>query len=324
MTGLTTDHPNLFVKIADSGLFCLAGILERAFPNLANMNYPVTIDIRVSGYRAAQVSTIVQQGAVFPITLPDVLLVPNPVRVQGKVTDLDGNPISDARIIVVDEPNPAQPLAFHPLGLGAPLALDRPAGTPVHRRALMPIGQARQLTEPAPVGSRSIHLDSRAQLAVGDLLRIGPATAHEYRSIEDLPDLANPNQPGEVILVAPLNRSYPAATGVRRIQQNPIVVSTTLARDARAGDGVLLLDDPLADTTVQVGDPPLQAGDPPAEFHALGGLSDAGGDYRLDGVIGLRTIFLRATAAGFGPMIDPVAWTVDYNRPVNVVNLALA
>ena len=87
---------------------------------------------------------------------------------------------------------------------------------------------------------------------------------------------------------------------------------------ARQGSGILLLDDPLVDESIQIGDLPALV-----EFHRIGALSDGRGDYRIDGVEGLKTIFLMASAAGINPMVEPAEWTVDYGQPVNIVNLQL-
>ncbi len=315
---LLFDFPNLEAKFASSGFFCLSGYPERAFPHLDNTNYLVQVKIQAKGYQEAQFSVPVQAGSTFPIAVPDIQLAPNPVRIQGKVTTLDGDPIPNARVVLVEEPNLPQPPAFHPLWLRASLAAAHPAGARIHRRALVPAGPAKQLTAPAPAGSRSLQLDSRSQLAIGDVLRIGPEETGEFRRIEGLPNLGNLNQPGVVILTLPLGHSHAAAAPIRWIRQDPITFTTRLARPARQGSGILLLDDPLVDESIQVDDLPAAV-----EFQAIGALSNSQGDYRIDGIEGLRTIFLRASAAGFNPMVEPAVWTVDYSQPVNIVNLQL-
>jgi hypothetical protein len=313
------DRREIVARALDGGVFCLSGYVERVFPDLANTAYDVAVTIQAPGYRAAQLTVHVPQNASLPVLVPDVLLRPVPVRVQGRVVDDQGAPIADALVLALDDPHPPQPLNVHPISLRAPLGMDHAVGAPVRLRPLNPAGVPKQLTVPAIAGSTTIMVDSRTSLGAGDILRIGSIARGEFRLIESPPTQpANLSLPGEVRLSRPLRSSYPAGGEVRKVTAGAIVTAASLAQAADAGDAILLLDASLNGDVVQVDDPPN------AEYHALGALTDAAGFYHLDGVGRVRELFLIARAAGVGPMIEPLRWTIDYGRPVNLVDVRLA
>ena len=83
-------------------------------------------------------------------------------------------------------------------------------------------------------------------------------------------------------------------------------------------DGALLLNGPLAATTIEIVDPPH-----PTEYHALGALTDADGYYSCDGIASVAALDLKASAAGFVTPAAPVSRILNYNLPTNVVDFRL-
>ena len=71
---------------------------------------------------------------------------------------------------------------------------------------------------------------------------------------------------------------------------------------------------------VQIGNPAT----PQVEYAAVGALADAAGFYALDGIGGVETIDLRARATAVSPQGPRFPRTLEYGRPINVVNLKLA
>ncbi|MFQ5813112.1 MAG: hypothetical protein ACE5I2_07980 [Anaerolineae bacterium] len=139
--------------------------------------------------------------------------------------------------------------------------------------------------------------------------------------IESLaPAPADPTQPGDVTLRGALNRSFPATTEVQKVTLGAIGTTRSLAREADAGDGLLILDGVLDVDTIEIADPTPEL----VEYHALGALTDAEGFYQLNGIGRVRTVHLDARATGFAALAMPVPWTITYRQSVNIINFRLS
>ena len=97
----------------------------------------------------------------------------------------------------------------------APTAL--PAGTAVRHVVLADNAlAAKRTTAPAVAGSRSLSLDSREGLQVGDLIRVGAPTLMQFAHIMGLPGDASPGpNPGTVTLEEPLTRDQATNAAVQ-------------------------------------------------------------------------------------------------------------
>jgi hypothetical protein len=315
---------DLYARTLDGGLYCLGGYPGRVFPDHENVGHTVDLAIAVPGYREVRLTVHVLPNIGFPVLVPDVQLRRRPIRIQGRVVTENQEhrgPVADAKIRIVDDPKANPPPTEHVVALRTPLHFDHAAGVSVHQRELTLVGSSKQLATEAPAGSRTLTLSNREGLADGDILGTGSDIQLEYALIESLaPTPADPGQPGDVTLRSALTRSLAADTRVQKVTPGPIGATRSLVREAEAGDGVLILDNPLDVDTIEIGEPTSQD----LEYHALGALTDDEGFYRLDGVGRVRSLHMNASATGFVPLSEPLAWTINYERPVNVVDFRLS
>ncbi|MFQ5813113.1 MAG: hypothetical protein ACE5I2_07985 [Anaerolineae bacterium] len=131
------EREDLYPKTLDGGLFCIAGHSEQAFPDLSSTSYTVDLVITADGYRQATLSVNVPQNASFPINVSaHVQLRPLPIRIQGRVVEntTGRNPISGAKILIVDDPSPPGPLTEHVVALRTPLHFEHAGGVAVRQR----------------------------------------------------------------------------------------------------------------------------------------------------------------------------------------------
>jgi hypothetical protein len=308
------EQEGLQAKTLDGGLFCIAGYLERVFPDLSATG-PVDLVITAPGYREASLPVNIPPNATFPVDAGDVVLRRLPIRIQGRVVEdtTDRNPISGTKILIVDDP----PVTEHVVALRTPLHFDHANGVTVRQRQLDSDGVDRELVAQAPAGSRTLSLNNRIDLASDNVLRIGSGSQVEFIMIDSLIP-ADPAQPGEVTLGNVLNHTFLAATPVQKVTPGATGMTRSLVREADAGDGVLILDGVLNVDTIEVVDPTPEQ----VEYHALGALTDAEGFYRFDGIGRVRTVHLEASATGFIAL--PISWTINYEQPVNIVNFRLS
>jgi hypothetical protein len=301
---VTADWPGLHVKTMPDGLFCLAGVESHLFPV-----YPVSFTLTISAayHRSLSLPLTINAPSDLPIALPDTELLYAPVSLQGRVTldDLDRTPVAGATVTIDD---PAV------LTLRTPLHFDHPAGTPAQPVTLSGSGVVKTLTAPAAQFGDTLALNNRAGLAVGNVLRLGAATAYEYGVIAAI--AGNPADPGDVTLTTGLRRSLPAGGAAERVAVGAPGVGPSLLDDVMAGDGVARLAGPLTAAHVQISD-----ADPARrEYHTLDALSDAAGYYRLDGLGRLAAITLHAAD---GALTADQEWVINYRRPINEVNFRL-
>jgi hypothetical protein len=311
----------IFIKVLGSGLFCLAGVPERIFPDLSTIDYTLGLQIQVPGYKSVQLPVSIPSKSIFPLkTLLQVDMQPLPIRIQGRVMGMTTTPtpLVGASVFLVDEPNTT--LTEHVVALGSPLYFPHSAGTTVQQLPLTPSGATRHLATSASAGNQFLILKDSTGLGLGDILLISSQEASEYVIVDNLPH----NVPGQVTLFNVLNYSYAAVaeTTVQQYTPGAAGTSTTLSRPAHIGDGVLFLPislSPASAGTIKLADATSSL----VEYHALGAVTDKDGYYRLDGITQVQTVYMATSAAGYPAMKAPVAWTVDYTQPVNSVDLLL-
>lgn len=310
-------RPDIYVKVVEGGLFCLAGDPVIALGDPA-VQHSFVLHVTASGYREVTTTAVIPANAVLPIVVP-VHLVPHPVRVQGRVVaGASGAPMAGAAVMSVDEPNPTTPPLDHIVALRTWLRSAYPAGAIVNEEQLPVGGAVKHLTAGAPAGARSARLEDRIGLAVGDLLRFGVATDYEYAAVSGPAIMTTPADAGDVELAEPLDRSFGVGDEVRKVTIAGAGVRH-LQRDAAAGDAVVFLDGASVAEALEFVHPITGA----KEHHALGALTDADGYYRIDAVGGVATLFLDARVAGPPARAALREWRLNYADAVNVVDFRL-
>jgi hypothetical protein len=297
---ITPDLPGLGVNLKDTALFAVTGYVELAFPKLATTPYTVNLKIVAPNYRLATVTVPIPAGSTLPIVFPAVNMRPLPVRLQGRVVkESDRSAIAGATISSADA---------SVLLLRSPLYFDHVSGITVNAYTFPAAGAARNVVAPVTVGSSTVFLNNNVGLG-GKTLQIGSVPLAEVITVQTVGPAA-----GQVNLQNNLNSSFPANTPAQPV--NPTAgVGSTLKRSSNVGDGLLVLAGPLAATGIQVSDGAQ------SEFHLLNAITDAAGYYHLNGLDGVSSLDLSASAGGF--TTGTTTWFLVYNVPVNVVDFRL-
>jgi len=306
-------------RALEGGLFYLAGYAEQVFPDLKNSSYNVTLSVNAPGYREATSTVLVPANTTLPFDLPPVQLRPLPIRLQGRVIEDKSNrpPVENALVKIVGGPGPGEKT----VSLRTPLHFNHINGTAIQGCQLNPSGTAKKLIDAAPAGQKILTLNNRTGLAANDLIYFGSDISAEYGLIESIDPLpADPNQPGRIRVRSGLYHSFAATTAVQKVIPNLAGPAIHLAREANAGDGLIILDAATNAVALRIEDALSQL----VEYVALGALTDADGYFHLDGIGRVRTIELDVSATGFNPLPGPAAWTIDYKQPVNTINFRLS
>jgi hypothetical protein len=318
--GIGRAMPEIAIRVMDGGFYCLSGYLEHVFPPVPPVVYQVDIAVTAPSYRSASVTVVIPLGATFPIPVPDVLLRPLPVRLQGRVTRAsDGSPLAGALVTLVDDPHPAGPLTGHIIALRYPLgsAHSGPGGPAAAVMPMGPQGGLRNLTANASAGTIVVQLNDRTGLIPGDVLYLGSMV----RGDGPFAELAVPSPPvvavpGAVELTSPLPHDVANGTTVQGF--TPAGPMTPLAIAAAAGDGLILTQALITPIAVAVIDP----GGAATEYRLVGAVADSAGYYRLDGIGRVATVFVSASIGALAA--GPIPWTLVYGQPVNVIDLQAA
>jgi hypothetical protein len=296
---VSTDRAALVTRAVPGGRYCVSGVEGDLAPQLT-----LTVAIAARGYRAGARDVKVPAQPAYPLEGRHVELTPLPVTLQGRVTTAVHAPVADARVDVLVT-------GADVVALRRTASHDFPAGTEV-RDVTVPAGaHATTLRAAAAAGATTLALTARGALAAGAELALGWPDPLEAVTVQAL----GPG-PDDVRLAVPLSRAHPADTTVQQVAVGAVV--TTLDRPCRSGDGLVFLAAPTAGETLELRDP---AGRREQRF--AGALTDARGYFFLAGVTGVSDIRLTATPPG-GAAKPPVAMTVDYSVPTNVVNLPAA
>jgi hypothetical protein len=299
---ITPDLPGLIVNFGGGALFAVAGYVDQAFPKLATTPYTVTLEIVAAGYRPASVTANVPIGATFPVELPPIKLRPLPVRLQGRVVkQSDRSGIAGATVASG---------AATVLLMRSPVYFDHVAGVTINAFSFTPVGPARSLAAAVKGGSATLFLNSSAGLGATQTLQIGSDPLAELAVIQTL----GPGT-GQVNLQTSLNSSFPNNVPVQQVTPAALGPSATLARSSNAGDGLVILSAGLAASAIQVSDGAS------TEYHLLNAITDSSGYYHFNGLAGVQSLNLQASAGGF--TTGSATWFLVYNDPVNVVDFRL-
>lgn len=299
---ITPDISGMGVNFTDGALFAVTGYVELVFPKLATTPYTVNLKIGAPGYRPASATVPVPVGSTLPIVFPPIKMRPLPVRLQGRVVkESDRSPIAGATISSSDN---------SVLLVRSPLQFDHASGITINAFTFPPAGPARNLAQPVTGGSSTIFLNSNAGLGATQTLQIGADPLAELATIQTLGPGA-----GQVNLQNNLSNTFPGNAPVQQVTPTAVGTSATLSRSSNAGDGLLVLGAPLAATGVQVADGAQ------SEYHLLNAISDSSGYYHLNGLAGVPSLNLQASAGGFTNANK--TWFLVYNDPVNVLDFRL-
>jgi hypothetical protein len=303
-----TNAPHTFAHVAFGGYLVLTGRPELVVPNLNTQSQQLPARIEFYDLAPLELLFTIPAGTTLPFRAPDITVEPLPTSLSGTVTTeaFPHSPIPGAAIAVGA---PAPPPTF--TALRTPLAVAHAAGVMVRERTLAPAAAATTLTQPVEGGGTRVRLLSTAGCTTANgVLALGDDSTQEQVRIVGI-DLGL----SELTLAAPLRRSRASGTPVRAYVVTATGATTTLARAAAAGDGVVELAGALAPGVIEV------AG-VTSELRITGLVSDVAGRWRLDGVRSIGTLTLTVSAAGF-TTLGPFPYDVDYRRP-NLIDLGLA
>ncbi len=296
---IRADRPSVRTRIVAGGYFAVYGSAARLFPDLATTAYTLTLTFRADRHRQRVVTINFPAGTLFPVAQGDVALRPLPVRLEGRVTrESDRTGISGAAVAIKPPSNVVL--------LRTTAHLDHASGVNIVPRTLN-IGAAFSVDEAVVGGATTVKLVTVAGLAGNPILRFGTT---EYVVVDSI------DVPGNrVTLRHPLTRSYPRLTPVTEFTLGAAGGAIATTRSIDAGDGLLLLAAPMNVPSVEISDG-LRT-----EYHDTNLLVDTDGFYSADGIVGVPSLLLRATAAVFSPLDRE--WTIDYSRPVAALSFRL-
>jgi hypothetical protein len=314
---VTVSRDGLKSTTTTTGLYAVTGYPDQAFPNLNVASDAVDLGFSAPGFQSQNLHVIIPQNATFPVTASDIALRRLPVSLQGQVADkTNRNRISGALVLSID--NPVSPPAIHALALRSPLYLPHANATSVQNVTITP-GAPFQLTTDAVGGTAVLNFSNRIGLSANSILQLSNQSKSilEYCIVDHL-GLGAANQPGQVFIRQPLNRTYAAgaASSVQTVTAVPSGAPVQLSGNADAGDGILLATQLLTGNTLVI-DPGTPAN---TEYHELGALTDNDGYYGITGAGRTRELFLQASHSGSTSTID---WYLQFERNINIVNFLL-
>lgn len=298
---ITASIPGLIANLGNGSQFGLAGYPEQLFPKLATTAYPLTLTVEAAGYRTFTLPVTIPAGATFPIALGAIKMRPFPVRIQGRIVkESDRSAVANAKVASGNG---------KVLLLRSPLVFDHALGVTVNAVTLSTAGPLRKLTVEARGGSKSLMLDNTGGLVAPGQLQIGVGTTVEVVTIASLgPD------PAQVNLTGSLNATFPVATQVQEATA-AFVSPATLTRSADAGDGLVVVNPALTADALQIVDGAK------TEYHWLNAISNSAGYYHLNGMTGVVSLDLQASASGLTQANS--TWFLVFQDPVNVVDFRL-
>lgn len=272
-----------------AGTLVLAGRPERALPHLATADAFVAVALTRPGYPEQRATVRIPLGSTLPYTAPPLPVASRTIALVGRVSaaDFPHGPLIGAAVRF--DGTPARPLA----ATTVPVALRHDEGVTVQLRTVTN-GATTTLAAPATAGDATLALASTSAMPTGRVLLL--ATGEHVVVAATTGNLA--------LLRAPLKTSPATGTPVTRLTLAAAGPTSTLAREALPGDGVLPLAATLPTGVLEIVDGPA------TEYRATGHVTDADGRWRLSGVRGITEIAITTAAAGFvtdGPTTVPLA-----------------
>jgi hypothetical protein len=298
------------VRVHAGGYVVVVGRPTAVFPGLASGPDALTVDLTAQGREALHLAVAIPQNAALPVRPADVLLPGRAVSLVGQVRRIGAGvvPLAGSKVRCLADPAVA---SLHPLSLRVGLRTNQPATTPVIPAGVTEAGVVHTATQDAEAGSITVALSARSGLAAGVTVRLGtPDRAQLAEVIELVPPVAGA---GRVRLARPLIGTLPNGSPVRRATVAAAGAASALARDARAGDGLLALAADLAADFVTVD----------GDTYPVGAVTDGDGYYRLPGVRGVHAVAVKATKTGLAGTQPVTIVHPDYRQTTNVVDLGV-
>lgn len=316
---VVTGRSDLASKTTANGLFALTGYPDLSFPHHSATSYNVTLQFKASGFRVLTLIQPVLAGVPFPVVVPQQALRRLPVRIQGRVVnDVTRAPISGVQVLSIDDP--VTPPTVHVTALRSPLYFDHKLpSSPTAQNVTMGTAIATSLATDAAAGDQVLNLSACNGTGAHPVLQLsnGPQTVVEYAVVDHFTPGAPPG-PGQAFLRNALNHSYPhSTTNATFFTPSTSGGLASLSAEANTGDGVLLANLLLNGTKTLV----VDSGALTEEYHEIGALTDADGYYGLDGMGRVQEIFLSSSQ---GALKKTVKWFIEYDHPINVVDLRLS
>lgn len=293
--GITLDDPLLRVALLDDRYAIFAD------PDVAltdtSLAHPIALTVRRAGYRPAAVTITIPAFPTGPV-VRDIALRREPGRLRGRIFGLTGGlnpvfaPLADARVEVT---GPAGPGGELPLMLARPLTRDPGPTATVRRRGMTALADVAAAAF-APRGQDHIVLIDGAGVVAGQLLRFGSTARGHWVEVAQV--AADPDRPAPATiawLTEPLAGSVVADRPIRRFSKGALSGATaSLVGATFAGEALLWVDAlPAAGEVVT-----LREAGFADQYYERGALSDAAGDYAIDGLARIGTVTLETTAAG--------------------------
>ncbi len=321
-----TSNVQLVPKTVASGLFCFAGESRRLFPLLATQDASVDFAITVPGYRPYQHQVAIPAGSSFPLPALHIMLQRMPIGIEGyvvEVTSAGSRPLAYARVRCLSAGSIAG-VTTALATLRTALHFAHAAGTSVQACQLMQTNQASHLASKVAIGASVLVLWDELKLAAGDVLCVGTERVSEYVVVEHY--RRDAHQPPVVQLTSPLTYSFDVGTSVRCCTAVVLEAQTTLARAVERGDGLLYLVaalEPAPSATVAAIDALKIVDGDHVEYHALDGLSDESGYYRLYGIGGAQVVTLGVSTAEITAQNQTIKWMIAYGQSMTSVDFRL-
>lgn len=280
-----------------AGHVVLTGLSERCWPHLDTTAQQARLRLTVPGLSAEEVVLSVPAASALPWMAPPLPVPASLIALTGTVSqrDFPNDPIVGATVEVS-----GNQVAVHP-----PLSAEHPVGASVRPRPLGAPAVSTTVSADAEVGEHVIEVAATAGFAAGRVVDVGGQLVGTVESLLG----------GALLrLTAPLPVAVRAGDPVSPRAPGAPSAGSVLARQARAGDGLLSTLAALAAAFVEVGGPV-------PEIRATTLVTDARGQWRLAGVRGVPTITLTTSRSGYaadGPTTHPVQPTDPF-----VINTAL-
>lgn len=299
---LQIDLPGIALRVAESGIIGGSAEIDQVFPKLSTTAYSFTLKIAASGYGPITLTETITAGAALPLVIAPVVMRRLPIRLQGRAVKASDRSGVSAAVV--------SSKVTSVLLLRDIVRRSHPVAVTVNALTFSPAGSLRKLVVDSALGSTELILDNDSGISAGDHLLLGDDINGAIYEVASFGLDTN-----SVILNQSTTSSYLSGTAVQPTTASAPSASTTLARSADAGDGVLILAGGLTGSAIEIADGAL------TEYHWVNALSDVNGYYHTNGVTGVQSLELLCTASGFSVFDQP--WFPDYSDPVNVLDFRL-
>ncbi len=305
LTARTADA-HAYAHIASGSFLVLSGRPELAVPGLAAASRELSSQLRFSDRPPLSLAFTIPAGTELPFRPADVQVELPPTSLSGTVAAqaFPQSPIAGATVEVTAATTPPALV-----GLRTPLSVSHPAAAPVSACTATAGAAATSLIQPAAQGEQTLTLASTAGFVSGGAVILGSDYDQEHVIVTTVDGAQN-----QVGLATPLWRSRPANTPAQAYMVTIDPPSTTLAREASPGDGLLELAGTEGANLIGIGGPT-------SELRATGAVSDQSGNWRVEGVRAIGQLTLTVNATGYASA-GPLAYDVDYRQP-NVIDFSL-